>query len=221
MSPSVATRIVVDKASVETPRSAATCRRGTICNSGRSSSAVEIGFSSIGIERISLAIWLAVSLISLMSGPAMISWRSRWPLSLRNQKRMSGLSARISPIRSLQVLLRRRALRFVDEIDYEGRLARLVVRAAEELAAEDERRAHLGHRAQLVGDRAGYAVGVFEPGARRQFDRQQRAAGSSAGMKPDGSSCVDQSEPAKISAPTKASPSASARSRARAGCRSA
>ena len=29
-------------------------------NSGRSSSAVEIGFSIVGIDRISLAIWLAV-----------------------------------------------------------------------------------------------------------------------------------------------------------------
>ena len=59
-------------------------------NSGRSSSAVEIGFSIVGIERISLAIWFAVSLMTLMSGPAMMSCRSRWPLSLRNQKRMSG-----------------------------------------------------------------------------------------------------------------------------------
>ncbi len=54
-------------------------------NSGRSSSAVEIGFSIVGIDRISLAIWLAVVLMTSMSGPAMISCRSRWPLSLRNQ----------------------------------------------------------------------------------------------------------------------------------------
>ena len=50
MSPSVATRIVSDSASVETPRSAATWRFGAMRNSGRSSSAVEIGFSIIGID---------------------------------------------------------------------------------------------------------------------------------------------------------------------------
>ena len=85
MSPSVATRIVSESASVETPRSAATCRFGSMRSSGRSSSAVDIGFSMIGIERISLAIWFAVSLMTSMSGPAMMSWRSRWPLSFMNQ----------------------------------------------------------------------------------------------------------------------------------------
>ena len=85
MSPSVATRIVSDSASVETPRSAATCRFGLIRSSGRSSSAVEMGFSIIGIDRISLASWFAVSLMTSMSGPATISYRSRWPLSFRNQ----------------------------------------------------------------------------------------------------------------------------------------
>src|SRR6202044_1521684 len=76
----------------------------------------------------------------------------------------------------LHVLLRRFALRLVNEIDDDRRLARLVVRASHELAAENERRANLGHGAQFVGDRAGDAIGVFEPRSWRQLDRQQRAA---------------------------------------------
>ena len=71
----------------------------------------------------------------------------------------------------LQFLLRRLALRLVDEIDHDGRLARLRA-AAEQCAAEDQRRAHLGHGAQLFGDLARHPVGVVEPGARRQFDRR-------------------------------------------------
>ena len=48
--------------------------------------------------------------------------------------------------------------------------------AAKDLAAEDQRRAHLRHRAQFFGDRARDAVGVVEPRARRQLDREQHAA---------------------------------------------
>ena len=48
--------------------------------------------------------------------------------------------------------------------------------AAEELAAENERRANLGHGAQFLRDRAGDAIGVFEPRSGRQLDRQERAA---------------------------------------------
>ena len=41
---------------------------GAMRSSGRSSSAVEIGFSMIGIARISLAIWFAVSLMTVDVG---------------------------------------------------------------------------------------------------------------------------------------------------------
>jgi hypothetical protein len=92
-SPRVATRIVSDSASVDTPRSAASPVRGVICSSGRSRSAVEEGFARIGTRRISLASWFAVSLMAAMSLPAMMSCRSRCPFSFRNQKRISGTDA--------------------------------------------------------------------------------------------------------------------------------
>ncbi len=64
----------------------------------------------------------------------------------------------------------------MDEIDDQRRLARLVVAGAKDLAAENQRRAHLGHGAQFLRDRARDAIGVVEPRAGRQFDRQQSAA---------------------------------------------
>ena len=169
-------------------------------NSGRSSSAVEIGFSIVGISRISLAIWFAVSLITSMSGPATMSCRSRWPLSLRNQNRMSGWVGEHRADPSLQVLLGRGALRFVDEINDKRRLARLGG-GAEDLTAKNQGRAHLRHGAQFLRDRARDAVGVVEPRARRQFDRQQGAAIVVGGNESGGRSCVDHSDAAKITAP--------------------
>ena len=75
----------------------------------------------------------------------------------------------------LQVLLRRLALGLVDEIDDESGLARLGA-GPEDLPAEDEGRTHFRHGAQPRRDRAGDALGVVEPRARRQLHREQRAA---------------------------------------------
>src|SRR5580692_5685191 len=122
-------------------------------NSGRSSSAVEIGFSIMGIERISLAIWFAVSLMALMSGPD-DELQVALAVILQEPEANVRLVGEKSADLELHVLLRRFALRFVDEIDDDRPLARLVVRAAQELAAKDERRANLRHGAQFLRDRA-------------------------------------------------------------------
>ena len=211
--------MVEDNASVDTPRSAATCRRGSICNSGRSSSAVEAGFSSDGRVRISLASWLAVSLITFISRPAIMSCRSRWPLSLRNQKPHVGQVGHERGDVGLQILLAQLALGLVDEVDDEARLARL--RRAAQISvrrtpAPSAPRGIAFSRSEIA--RVTRSVSSSrEPGGSSTANSAR--ARSSAGMKPDGSSRVDQIEAAKISgAEETASPSASAPSRARGGC---
>ena len=145
-------------------------------NSGRSSSAVEIGFSITGI-RPHLARDLVCGVVDdidvgarddeLQVALAVVLEEPEANVRLIGEKRANP---------QLHVLLRRFALRFVDEIDDDRRLARLVVRPSHELAAENERRTNLGHGAQFVRDLARDAIGVFEPRSGRQLDRQQRAA---------------------------------------------
>ena len=114
-------------------------------NSGRSSSAVEIGFSIVGIDRISLAIWLAVVVDDVDVGAGDDQLQVALAVVLEEPVADVRLIGEDRADRELQVLLRRLALRFVDEVDDQRRLARLVVFAAENLAAENQRRANLGH----------------------------------------------------------------------------
>ena len=145
-------------------------------NSGRSSSAVEIGFSIVG-NRAHFACDLVRRVVDDVDvGSGNDELQVALAVVLEEPEADVRLIGEDRADLELHVLLRRLALRLVDEIDDDRRLARLVVRAAQELAAEDERRANLGHGAQFLRDRAGDAVGVFEPRSRRQLDREQRAA---------------------------------------------
>ena len=67
-------------------------------SSGRSSSAVETTLSSSGSRRAWLVRRAAPLETSSPSRPSTTTCNSRWPSSWRNQKRMSGLSARLAPM---------------------------------------------------------------------------------------------------------------------------
>ena len=195
MSPSVATRIVSAMASVETPRSAATCGlRADAHLRPVERRRVEIGVCDAR-DASHLARELARGVVDRLDRrPVTISGRSRWPLSLRNQKRMSGMigetRSRSRASMSFCVTL---ALRLVDVVDDERRLARLSPAAAGAVPPIDEDAERTsGSLAQHRRDRVGDALGVVERRARRQLDRRAASAPSRpAGRKPDGSSCVD------------------------------
>ncbi len=100
MSPMVAMRTASEMASVETPSSAATSVIGTTRSSGRSSSAVDTTLASSGMRLAWLVRSAAARETSAPSRPETTSWNWRWPLSFRNQKRMSGMSASCAPMAS-------------------------------------------------------------------------------------------------------------------------
>ena len=100
MSPMVAMRTASEMASVETPSSAATSVIGTTRSSGRSSSAVDTTLASRGMRLAWLVSSAAACVTAAPSRPEATSCNWRWPLSFRNQKRMSGTSARLRPISS-------------------------------------------------------------------------------------------------------------------------
>ena len=96
----VAMRTASEMASVETPSSAAMSLIGTTRSSGRSSSAVETTLASSGMRLAWLVSSAAAWLTAGPSRPEATSCSWRWPLSFRNQKRMSGTPARPRPISS-------------------------------------------------------------------------------------------------------------------------
>ena len=100
-SPMVAMRTASEIASVETPRLAATSGLGLTRSSGRSSSAVETTLSSAGSRRACAVRSAPARLTASPSRPVTTSWNWRWPLSCRNQKRMSGTLAKSRPTASL------------------------------------------------------------------------------------------------------------------------
>ena len=177
MSPSVATRIVSDSASVETPRSAASWRLGAMRSSGRSSSAVEIGFS-IDRDRAHLAGELVGRVVDRVDvGPG------------DDQRQVALAVVLDEPV--ADVGRRRRASRRCAPAGPSGSpcardlLTKLMTKVA--LRGSARRRRGSGRRrstpsalpaapAAASEIAAGDAVGVGEPRAGRQLDRQQRAA---------------------------------------------
>ena len=153
MSPMVAMRTASEMASVETPSSAAMSLIGTTRSSGRSSSAVETTLASSGMR---LA-WLVSSAAAWRDGgasrPETTSCSWRWPLSCRNQKRMSGTPARPRPISSLILAWLRLAALLGHQVDDERRLAHLRCRDAHHAAAVDEHALHLRARTDACARR--------------------------------------------------------------------
>ena len=84
-SPMVATRIVCDRLSVETPSRAARSARGWMRSSGRSSEVSEITSEISGIRFIWVASSLATLPTMLLSAPVTTSDIARRPFSSRNQ----------------------------------------------------------------------------------------------------------------------------------------
>ncbi len=86
----VATRMVCDRLSVETPSRAARSARGWMRNSGRSRDVSEITLAISGIRFIWVASSEATLLTILLSTPVTTSEIARRPFSSRNQNRISG-----------------------------------------------------------------------------------------------------------------------------------
>ena len=86
----VATRMVCDRLSVETPSRAARSARGWMRSSGRSSEVSEITLAISGIRFIWVANSLATLATILLSAPVTTKEIARRPFSSRNQNLMSG-----------------------------------------------------------------------------------------------------------------------------------
>ncbi len=154
MSPMVAMRTASEMASVETPSSAAMSVIGTTRSSGRSSSAVETTLAISGMRLAWLVISAAACVTAAASRPETTSAIWRWPLSCRNQKRMSGTLRQVLADLGLDLGLAQLALVLGDQIDDQRGLAHLGA-AAHHLAAVDEHALDVRARENLAGNGVG------------------------------------------------------------------